>query len=74
MGQSRYTPAFVEEEARDKLPGFKGEVVLKRRRLSGEEELSNDNGTERWEMGKCPLVQVEGEIGSLDGRTLETRM
>lgn len=60
----------------DKLSGLKGEVLLKRKRLSGEEELSNDNGTERWKMGQFTLAQVEGENGnwSLDRGTLETRM
>lgn len=46
---SWYT-ANVEEDGREtcnSLPGLRGVVVLKRRRLSEEEEFSNDNGTER---------------------------
>lgn len=71
MGQSWYTPANVEEDGReacDKLPGLKGEVVLQRRRLSGEEELSNDNGTERWGNGAISSCTGEGRDWELGWR------
>lgn len=37
----------------------------------GKGELGNDNGTERREMGQYPLVQMEGDIGSLDMGIME---
>lgn len=46
-----------------------GEAQITREVVTQEEEADcrrrahHGNGTSRWEMGKCPLVQLEAEIG-----------